>query len=619
MLGLLPAATPGAALHVVFSAECTPLFDWHSVGLFYSFYASGQHGNITRLLACSEAEQAKYPKANLEIGPTFIHRNMRDDPLVDEKGYPSYNKPYSVMSWLAATKITEDYVLMLDADMVMRQPIEPTSLGARRGNVVSAEYTYLYGTTNGFTERFIPKKLQRRLAQVGGFHIFHKEDLRAISPLWLEYTKKVRAFGHKEPDTFFRESMWLPADTPESTKSVRRKQAMWHSEMYGYVFAAALVGVTHRVRRDVMLYPGYQPFLGAPPAILHYGSDYTTVGNAYFNKMMHTELHLDRCPNFLFPDPVAGNSTPAFFGALSKRDALCVEHLGLLNAAFCEFYQKIGCAAAHMPPACGADNGRHFYEDAVASRVAHEGCEDTAAGCAGWAKSGECTKNALFMNSECKRACGNCGKPLDELLPGEKILGDWKYAARQKGETVDDDDTAAPEAAAAVATEAAATAAAVKRELPPPPPPVRIGDGLIDDTPPPMRSPPSPPPPPSDGSCADTPPPGESNVCGVFVSQGRCQRELSKALAWCRKSCGLCKVAAEQGARLLRGLGAEDDVSGYGHRRSAAERARREQAESGDSALLIVGSLFAVGMLGGCVLRSKACARREKLEAKCAV
>ena len=62
-------------------------------------------------------------------------------------------------------------------------------------------------------------------------------------------------------------------------------------------------------------YPGYQPFC-APPAILHYGSDYTTVGNAYFNKMMHTELHLDR-RQLLFPDPVAGNSTPAFFGALS--------------------------------------------------------------------------------------------------------------------------------------------------------------------------------------------------------------------------------------------------------------------------------------------------------------
>ena len=133
--------------------------------------------------------------------PLYELRVRRDDPLVDEKGYPSYNKPYSVMSWLAATKINEDYVLMLDADMVMRQPIEPTSLGARRGNVVSAEYTYLYGTTNGFTERFIPKKLQRRLAQVGGFHIFHRDDLAVIAPLWIEYTRRARAFARRVPST----------------------------------------------------------------------------------------------------------------------------------------------------------------------------------------------------------------------------------------------------------------------------------------------------------------------------------------------------------------------------------------------------------------------------------
>ena len=29
--------------------------------------------------------------------------------------------------------------------------------------------------------------------------------------------------------------------------------------MYGYVFAAAEVGVTHTIRRDVMLYPGRHP------------------------------------------------------------------------------------------------------------------------------------------------------------------------------------------------------------------------------------------------------------------------------------------------------------------------------------------------------------------------
>ena len=57
--------------------------------------------------------------------------------------------------------------------------------------------------------------------------------------------------------------------------------------MYGYVFAAATVGVTHRVRRDVMLYPGYQPWLGVGPAILHYGADYRALG-VYFNKVVIT-------------------------------------------------------------------------------------------------------------------------------------------------------------------------------------------------------------------------------------------------------------------------------------------------------------------------------------------
>ena len=153
---------------------------------------------------------------------------MRDDPLVDEEGYPSYNKPYSLMAWLEAEDIAEDYIMMLDGDMLMREPIDPVALGAARGRVVSAEYTYLVGTEpgRGFAERFIATKLVQRLAQVrgwpsrrpqrcpsgplphlnyhplptahyllptqvGGFHIFHKEDLRKIAPLWLEYTKQV--------------------------------------------------------------------------------------------------------------------------------------------------------------------------------------------------------------------------------------------------------------------------------------------------------------------------------------------------------------------------------------------------------------------------------------------
>jgi hypothetical protein len=95
---------------------------------------------------------------------------MRDDPLVDEEGYPSYNKPYSLMAWLEAEDIAEDYIMMLDGDMLLREPIDPVALGAARGRVVSAEYTYLVGTEpeRGFAERFIATKLVRRLAQVRG-------------------------------------------------------------------------------------------------------------------------------------------------------------------------------------------------------------------------------------------------------------------------------------------------------------------------------------------------------------------------------------------------------------------------------------------------------------------
>ena len=88
---LLPGADQCRAMdvHVVFSAECIPAFDWQSVGLFYSFNRTRQPGRITRLLACSEEQLATYPQANMDIGPTFVHRNMRFDTVNDvERGDP---------------------------------------------------------------------------------------------------------------------------------------------------------------------------------------------------------------------------------------------------------------------------------------------------------------------------------------------------------------------------------------------------------------------------------------------------------------------------------------------------------------------------------------------------
>ena len=65
-----------------------------------------------------------YPKVNLEMGPTFVHKNMRYDEMNEAekfdqyhdgkgRGYASYNKPYSVMAWLEQTHVEEEMVLVM--------------------------------------------------------------------------------------------------------------------------------------------------------------------------------------------------------------------------------------------------------------------------------------------------------------------------------------------------------------------------------------------------------------------------------------------------------------------------------------------------------------------------
>ena len=164
---------------------------------------------------------------------------------------------------------------MMDTDMYLRAPIDPTGMGCSRGTVVSAKYSYLYGTKSGFARHFIDESLHERMVGVGGFHIFHREDLRQIAPLWLEFTKKVRAFANAHPDQYFNESFHYqsPPGSPGPTPlemATKHKQARWHGEMYGYVFAAAEVGVTHRVREvtptspPLQLHPHTKPHPHAP-------------------------------------------------------------------------------------------------------------------------------------------------------------------------------------------------------------------------------------------------------------------------------------------------------------------------------------------------------------------
>ena len=196
----MSSALAAPNVHVVFSAECNHALTWQSVGIFHSHKAVNQPGPITRLLACSDEQLQTY--RGMDIGPTFVHHNMRfGHPLIDEVGYPSYNKPASVMFWLDQVDVKEEFIALLDTDMQLREPLDPVALGARRGVVVSAEYAYLVGTKGKFVRRFLEAEEEPLAAQCGGFHIFHREDLRVIAPLWVEFTKRVRAFAKEDMET----------------------------------------------------------------------------------------------------------------------------------------------------------------------------------------------------------------------------------------------------------------------------------------------------------------------------------------------------------------------------------------------------------------------------------
>ena len=101
---------------------------------------------------------------------------------------------------------------------------------------------------------------------------------------------------------------------------------------------------------------------------------------------------------------------PDKYREVSARDGLCVEHLNLMNAAFCRYYRRIGCEArGRMPPAC-ADGGAEFTRGARLATHSQNKCVDEHDGCASWARMGECAKNPGFMHTACTKACGSCSK-----------------------------------------------------------------------------------------------------------------------------------------------------------------------------------------------------------------
>jgi hypothetical protein len=93
-------------------------------------------------------------------------------------GMSQYNMGGTVLHWVTHAKPTEQYVLILDSDMILLRPISPADLGLRPGRGHAAYYGYLKGVNNPLAEKHIPEisprndelagPKGRRADQVGG-------------------------------------------------------------------------------------------------------------------------------------------------------------------------------------------------------------------------------------------------------------------------------------------------------------------------------------------------------------------------------------------------------------------------------------------------------------------
>ncbi|KAK9272985.1 hypothetical protein L1049_003366 [Liquidambar formosana] len=300
-------------IHTLFSVECQNYFDWQTVGLMQSFKKAQQPGPITRLLSCTEEEKKGY--RGMHLAPTFEVPSMSRHPKTGD-WYPAINKPAGIVHWLKHSKDADnvDWVVILDADMIIRGPIIPWELGAEKGRPVAAYYGYLVGCDNLLAQ--LHTKHPELCDKVGGLLAMHIDDLRALAPMWLSKTEEVR-----EDRAHWGTNL---------TGDIYGKG--WISEMYGYSFGAAEVGLRHKINDDLMIYPGYIPREGVEPILLHYGLPFS-VGNWSFSKLDHHEDDIVYDCGRLFPEPPYPREVKLMEADPNKRRALflSIECINTLN------------------------------------------------------------------------------------------------------------------------------------------------------------------------------------------------------------------------------------------------------------------------------------------------
>lgn len=117
-------------------------------------------------MCCTPEEARHYKRDMLGVVKTHIAPSFTVHPRTGDV-YAAYNKPEAVVDWLQHVTPAEDWVVVLDSDMLLRRPFLPSDFNLTRGWAISARYDYMIGVNNELADRHIPEIPKRNDSLAG--------------------------------------------------------------------------------------------------------------------------------------------------------------------------------------------------------------------------------------------------------------------------------------------------------------------------------------------------------------------------------------------------------------------------------------------------------------------
>lgn len=222
---------------VVFSCESSIYFGYQTVTSAFAFLQSNQtNASWLRLLS------AQMPDDLSERLPTFTGPRT-----LYSKRYSPINKPDIIDKWMNSKQDApnpEDTIVVIDPDnWLLKDVNEWASKVSRKHAIGQAAYYHGNPNVQKLWQLVCKKGCNNTVAHVGVPYVLKAADLKEVAPLWRKYTMLLNEMRQDE-----------------KTKAQFEKGGefgslyiSWTSEMYGYNFACAHLGIETDTVHDLQI------------------------------------------------------------------------------------------------------------------------------------------------------------------------------------------------------------------------------------------------------------------------------------------------------------------------------------------------------------------------------